>query len=197
MSRPAPTEERNSERLRPHRSPLRWWPVATGLSLGVFSIVTDDPNTIDGILPVLVIATTCYALIAFTGRTSWSWPITGLFAVVYLAADAASAPAVVILVGVTVVAVGVGVASGRWRPPPPEMGWQPWGASVFHAAAIGALFLDVTVAKVVIAVGLLLHGAWDIAHWRRQAVVSRSLAEWCAALDISLGIGVLALVAFT
>ena len=88
-----------------------------------------------------------------------------------------------------------GALSGRWRPPPAEMGWQPWGALVFLTGVVTALALDVTAAKIVLAVGLLLHGAWDVAHWRRRAVVSRSLAEWCAALDISLGLGVLALVA--
>jgi len=57
-----------------------------------------------------------------------------------------------------------------------------------------ALVLDLTAAKVVVAVGLLLHGTWDLAHWRRDAVVSRSLAEWCAALDLTLGAGLLTLV---
>jgi hypothetical protein len=176
---------------------LGWWPLATGLVFGVFSVATDDPSSIDGILLTLLIPTCAYALVALAGRRSWSWALTGLVAITYLAGELLSLSGATALVGVTVAAVAGGAAFGRWRPPPAEMRWQPWGALVFLAGVTTALALDVTAAKIVIAVGLLLHGAWDIVHWRHGAVVSRSLAEWCAALDITLGVGVLALVLFT
>lgn len=179
------------------RSFLAWWPIATGLAVGVLSVATDDPSSIDGVLLTLLIPTCAYALIALGGNSSWTWPLTGLVVVTYLAGEALSLPGAVILLGITVAAVVGGTAAGRWRPPPAEMRWQPWGALVFLTGVVTAMLLDVTAAKVVLAGGLLLHGAWDIVHWRRRAVVSRSLAEWCAALDISLGVGVLALVVFT
>jgi hypothetical protein len=179
------------------RPPLGWWPVVTGLAVGAFSIATDDPTSVDGVLLTLLIPTCAYALIALVGRRSWTWPLTGLVVAVQLTGDALSGSGTAILLGATAAVVLGGAAVGRWRPPPGEMRWQPWGAVVFLAAVTSALLLDVTAAKVVVAVGLLLHGTWDVVHWRRDVVVSRSLAEWCAALDISLGIGVLALVAFT
>lgn len=176
-----------------HRSLLSWWPLATGLALGAFSIATDDPRSVDGVLLTLLIPTCAYAVIAFTGRRSWSWPLTGLVVLVLFGSEALSASGPVTLSVLTVAVVVLGAALGRWRPPLPELRWQPWGAGVFLAGVILGLFLDITAAKIVLAVGLLAHGAWDIAHLRRRAVVSRSLAEWCAALDISLGAGVLVL----
>lgn len=181
----------------PPRSLLGWWPIVTGLAVGAFSIATDDASNVDGVLLTLLIPTCAYALIALVGRRSWTWPLTGLVVVVQLAGDALSGSGALILVGATAAVVVGGAVVGRWRPPPAEMRWQPWGAAVFLAAVTAALLLDVTAAKVVVAVGLLLHGTWDIVHWRRDAVVSRSLAEWCAALDLSLGIGVLTLVLVT
>lgn len=186
-----------ARRHRLRRSLAGWWPIVTGLAVGAFSIITDDPSSVDGMLLTLLIPTCAYALIAFVRRKSWTWPLTGLVVVVQLAGDALTGSGTIILVGATAAVVLGGATLGRWRPPPAAMRWQPWGAVVFLAAVISALLLDVTAAKVVVAIGLLLHGAWDILHWRRDVVVSRSLAEWCAALDISLGIGVLALVLFT
>ncbi|NYG57848.1 hypothetical protein BJ980_000771 [Nocardioides daedukensis] len=198
MQQPLTAEDQGpAEPVGRGRSFLAWWPIATGLVVGVFSIATDDPSSIDGVLLTLLIPTCAYALIALGGNSSWTWPLTGLVVVTYLAGEALSLPGAVILLGITVATVVGGTAAGRWRPPPAEMRWQPWGALVFLTGVITAMLLDVTAAKVVLAVGLLLHGAWDIVHWRRRAVVSRSLAEWCAALDISLGVGVLALVVFT
>ena len=177
------------------RSLLSWWPAATGLALGAVSVATDDPDTVDGALLVLLLATCAYAFIAFTGRPSWSWRLTALVVVVHLSGEVLSGAGAVTVVVLTLGLLGLGVLRGRWRPPPAEMAWQSWGAATFISAVLLALWLDTTAAKAVVAVALLLHGAWDIVHWRRQAVVSRSLAEWCACLDITLGLGVLGLLA--
>lgn len=45
--------------------------------------------------------------------------------------------------------------------------------------------------RVLIDVGLIAHPTRDVVHRRRHAVVSRSLAEWCAALDLTIGAGIL------
>lgn len=191
---PASPQHLHGVRRRPV---LSWWPIATGLALGVFSIATDDPESNLGSLLTLAIPTCAYVLIALTGRRSWSWPVTAAVVVVLFAGEALGLSGAIVLVTVTLVGLAVGAALRRWRPPPAGMGWQPWGALFFLAGVTAALLLDVTAAKVVLAVGLLLHGAWDLVHRRHWGVVSRSLAEWCAALDITLGLGLLALVLFT
>ena len=50
-----------------HRSLLGWWPLITGLAVGAFSIATDDPDSVDGVLLTLLIPTCAYALIALVG----------------------------------------------------------------------------------------------------------------------------------
>jgi hypothetical protein len=45
-----------------------------------------------------------------------------------------------------------------------------------------------------VAVGLLAHTVWDPIHLRARAIVSPSLAEWCAVLDTLIAVGILVLV---
>jgi len=51
------------------------------------------------------------------------------------------------------------------------------------------------VGLVLVACTLIAHGIWDVLHYRRNAVVQRSLAEFCVLLDVPLGVGVLVLAA--
>jgi hypothetical protein len=39
-----------------------------------------------------------------------------------------------------------------------------------------------------VAAGWFLHGLWDFVHLRRNAVVSRSYAEWCGVVDILIAV---------
>ena len=44
-----------------------------------------------------------------------------------------------------------------------------------------------------VAVGLIAHAGWDDVLWRaRRQVVARSFVEWCAAFDLVVGAGILA-----
>jgi hypothetical protein len=40
---------------------------------------------------------------------------------------------------------------------------------------------------------LASHAVWDAIHYRRAAVVPRSLAEFCMLLDVPLGLGAVVL----
>jgi hypothetical protein len=51
--------------------------------------------------------------------------------------------------------------------------------------------------RLVVGLGLLGHAAWDVFHYRRDIVVVRSLAEWCAVLDLFLGGAVIILTVAT
>jgi hypothetical protein len=37
------------------------------------------------------------------------------------------------------------------------------------------------------------HAVWDVIHLRARAIVSPSLAEWCAVLDTLIAVGILVL----
>ena len=73
-------------------------------------------------------------------------------------------------------------AMGR-SAPPARVGLEALGAVLFSVAAgYGALRRPI-----LLAVGWLAHAAWDLVHYRRDAVVNRSLALWCLGLDVFLG----------
>ncbi len=44
------------------------------------------------------------------------------------------------------------------------------------------------VTGILIAIGLIGHGIWDLVHHARNEVVSRRYSEFCAALDFALAI---------
>jgi hypothetical protein len=50
-----------------------------------------------------------------------------------------------------------------------------------------------------VAAGVVLasHAVWDLVHLRSGRVVPRSLAEFCIALDVPLGLGFVLLAALT
>ncbi|MUN63460.1 hypothetical protein GMA12_09955 [Kocuria sediminis] len=177
------------------RALARRWPTILGVAFAAFNLATDDPNSITAVLLVLVLATTAYVVIAALVRPGWSWPVLGVLVAAVVTARLVSSGPVLELAAMTAVAVGavaVGAARGAFSRPGPWR-WQPFAAVGFMALGLGALWLAPEAGRVLIAAGLIGHGVWDVVHWRRHAVVSRSLAEWCAALDLALGVGMLVL----
>ena len=69
--------------------------------------------------------------------------------------------------------------------------WLTWPQAValvaYFGVAIAALLLAPRLGLVVAGGALVAHAAWDLVHYRRDAVVNRSLALWCLGLDVFLG----------
>ncbi|SCL24344.1 hypothetical protein GA0074692_1749 [Micromonospora pallida] len=61
-----------------------------------------------------------------------------------------------------------------------------WGGLVVVAATAAE-----PLATWLVAAGWLAHAAWDVVHHRRDRVVPRGWAEWCAVFDTMVGIAVL------
>ncbi|MGN9813530.1 hypothetical protein ACTMSW_29805 [Micromonospora sp. BQ11] len=61
-----------------------------------------------------------------------------------------------------------------------------WTALVLAAVALGG-----DAARWLVAAGWLAHAAWDVVHHRRDQVVPRGYAEFCAVLDVVVGITVI------
>ena len=54
----------------------------------------------------------------------------------------------------------------------------------FGALVLAALVVEPDLGRYLVAAGWFLHGLWDFVHLRRNAVVSRSYAEWCGVVDV-------------
>lgn len=80
-------------------------------------------------------------------------------------------------------------------------GRRPWlpalqapAALIFGDLAFIAVASSSQIGSTPVAVSLLADTVWDIIHLRARAILTPSLAEWCAVLDTLIAIGILILV---
>jgi hypothetical protein len=157
---------------------LRRWPTAVAIGLEIVSWGI-GPERAGQILPLLP---SIYVVAAVIRRRRASWPILIVSAVLLIGLQQQSwiEPTVAILALATAVAVvGLFRRSGR-----AELLVQTGGLVVFGGLALIGLIVAPEAARYVLAAGWFAHGIWDLVHLRRNAVVSRSYAEWCGVLDI-------------
>lgn len=164
------------------------WPTALGL-VAALAIFLASPENADVAL-VAAIAATCYVAAATFALPwmAWAWIPIGF---VVVAAGRLVGLDPLVATGVAAVALAaVGLLRARTRP---AVTLETAGLLLYGALAVTALLLAPAVGLVVVAVTLVAHGAWDLWHLRRHRdLVSPSLAEACVALDVPLGLAVLA-----
>ena len=157
---------------------LRCWPSAVAIALEIVSwgIGTERAGQILPLLPSL------YVVAAVIQRRGASWPILIVSAALLVGLQLQSRiePTVAILALATAIAVGGLLRRSGHR----ELLVQTGGLVLFGGLALVGLTVSPEVARYVLAAGWFGHGIWDLVHLRRNAVVSRSYAEWCGVLDI-------------
>ena len=164
------------------------WPTWLALAWAAISLA-DLGDGLDYAF-VLLVAATGYLFIAVVDRSRLTWPVLfGLIAVVVvlrlLEVDEWSALAVTAFA-----LICAGLLTGQLRRPGLYRAQVP-AAIAFIAAGMAALALPAAIGAYVVAAGLVGHAAWDAVHWRAGRIVSRSFAEWCGVLDLTLGLGIL------
>lgn len=133
--------------------------------------------------PVVAASGLVYLAAAATGRRQMAWIGFAVTFVLIGLAKFVGFDAVPWLLGMAGVLLVVGVVERRAR---------PWWSFPLQAAAMlvlgGIAFIalrsDPMLGGLLVAVALLGHAAWDIYHHRTDRVVNRSLAQFCAVLDI-------------
>ena len=98
-------------------------------------------------------------------------------------------PSVGLLI-VAFVLLVLGVTLGQWRKPG-GLTLQTVGMLGFGAIALVALSVNSDIGGYLVAAGLIGHAAWDAIHLRLNRVVARSYAEFCAVVDLVLGVTIL------
>lgn len=167
------------------------WPTLVGLlaAAGLFLAGADR----DTVAIVVAVAAVCYLAAAAFGLPWMAWAaIPGSFVVVPAGA-LLGLPPYTTLAAVSVLLVATGLLGRASRP---ALAAQTAALVVYGGVAVTALLLAPTAGLVLVALTLIGHGVWDVVHLRRRAVVSPSLAEACVALDVPLGLAVLATVLF-
>jgi hypothetical protein len=102
-------------------------------------------------------------------------------------------------VGMTVVLVALwlwAVARHRYSDSP-TFTIQTAGMVVFGAFTLVCAAVEPRLGAAVAGIGWLAHGAWDVYHFRRNSVVNRPWSEFCAVVDLGVGIALLVVAATT
>jgi hypothetical protein len=174
--------------VNPLSAVLHRWPAALGVLLAVENLVTDVDR--DTLAVVVGVAVVCYLAAAALDRRWVSWAAIAGAGLVIPASELTGVPW---WVGIGLLGLALVVAGLILRVPRPPLTAQAAALLGYGGLAVATLFVVPTTAGLLLA-GLVLasHGVWDIVHWWRDRVVSRSLAEFCVMLDIPLGLGAVA-----
>jgi len=175
----------------------RWWQKTWPAALGVLVAAATAYGLTDGraVAPVVAASGLVYLASAAAGRPRAAWVAFGVTIPLITLGKFTGidvTPWMLALAGVMLVVGLAGRRTGPWWALP----LQTAAMVVLGAAALIALQSNAIVGGLLVAVALLAHAAWDIHHHRTGRVVGRSLAEFCAVLDILVAI-VVAVIAFT
>ncbi|MGH4026957.1 MAG: hypothetical protein ACRDRV_20480 [Pseudonocardiaceae bacterium] len=164
------------------------WPSLLGLVAAAALLLAGaaDRTTV-GI--TVAVAAICYLAAAALDRPWAAWAAIPAATVVIFVGGLLGAQPLVSLAVAAAVLVGVGLVI---RAPRAALTAQSVAVLGYGGLAVVGLAIAPTVGLVLVAVTLVGHGAWDVLHLRRGIVVPGSLAEACVALDIPLGLAVLA-----
>lgn len=162
--------------------------IAAGLGLA-YGLAAMHGGTIAGGTTTLTPATAvgvaalCYLAAAAT-RTRWvAWLGVPVFSGLAFAGLLGFLPwwALFVLVGAVLLAVGVVAGAGR------VTAVQAAAMLGFFGIAVVALYLAPRAGLALAGVVLAAHALWDVQHYRRDVVVSRSMAIFCVGLDVTVG----------
>lgn len=179
--------------IEQRRALPRWtrrWPAALGVVVAVGTGVGIGGAA--QVAPVVAASGFVYLAAAALGRPGAAWPAFGVsFVLIAAGRFTDGADPTWLMLGLAAVLAAYGLVRGRGRPP-----WglplQAAAMAVLGAVALAAAEVSPTGAGLLVAGALLAHAAWDVRHHRGGRVVARSMAEFCAVLDVVLALLVLA-----
>jgi len=166
----------------------RRWPTAVGLLGAAFvAVVSPDRETV---VLALLIAVGCY-LAAAALSTRWvAWAAIPIGGALVVAGALIGIDPWFVLGGASIVLVVLGLLLGASRT---ALAAQSIALVAYGGVALAALALGPAVGAVLASLALVAHAIWDVIHYRRNAVVPRSLAEACMFFDVPLGVTIIVL----
>ncbi len=175
----------SSTRVPPWSAAVHRWPTALGLAAAALALQGDAGAETPAV--VVCVAALCYLGAAALDRPwiAWAGVPGGSAAVVVGELVGATWWAALSAVALVLLAAGLSRRNRR-----PATARQVVATVGFGVPAVAAVLLLAPRAGLLVA-GLVLasHAVWDLVHLRDGKVVPRSLAEFCIALDVPLGLG--------
>jgi hypothetical protein len=167
----------------------RLWPAAFGVLVAALTAydLTDGAE----LAPILALSGLIYLGAAALQRQSAAWPLFGGTFVILTVVKVLDLPgATWLFLGVAAAFILYGLVRGITRP----AGGFPLQAVamvVIGALAAVTVLAGDTLGAVLVALGLYAHAGWDVYHHRKNVVVARSMAQFCAVLDVLLATAML------
>jgi hypothetical protein len=167
---------------------LRRWPSALGLVVAGVAIAT-GPNR-DTVAITVCAAALCYLAAAALNLPWVAWAgILGASLVVVVGELAG----LVWWGAIGIVAVALAALGLVLRVPRRALAAQAIALLAYGGLAVVAVVIDPRAGMILAGLTLAGHAGWDLVHYRRNAVVPRSLAEFCVLLDVPLGLALVVL----
>jgi hypothetical protein len=167
---------------------LRRWPSALGLATAALALAFNGER--ESVAMTVSLAALCYVAAAAFGRPWVAWPAIVGSTIVVVVSEMVG---LVWWLGVAIAAAALLVGGLIGRVPRAALAAQVGALFAYGGVAVAALHVAPRVGLALAGVALASHGVWDLIHYRRNRVVSRSLAEFCVVLDVPLGVGVIVL----
>jgi hypothetical protein len=139
----------------------------------------------------LLVALLCYLAAAALGVKWVAWTAIPVASALVVAGALIGIEPWFVLGGVAISLVIVGLVARASRT---ALAAQSLALVAYGGIALIGLALSPAVGAVLASLTLMAHAVWDVIHYRRNAVVSRSLAEACIAFDVLLGLAAIVLV---
>jgi hypothetical protein len=171
-------------------SPIwRHWPAAIGLLGAAFAAIAGANR--ETVVISLLVALLCYLAAAALGVKWVAWAAIPVASALVVAGALIGIEPWFVLGGVAIALVIVGLVARASRT---ALAAQSLALVAYGGIALIGLALSPAVGAVLASLTLMAHAVWDVIHYRRNAVVSRSLAEACIAFDVLLGLAAIVLV---
>jgi hypothetical protein len=168
----------------------RHWPVAIGLLGAAFAAIAGANR--ETVVISLLVALLCYLAAAALGVKWVAWAAIPVASALVVAGALIGIEPWFVLGGVAIALVIVGLVARASRT---ALAAQSLALVAYGGIALIGLVLSPAVGAVLASLTLMAHAVWDVIHYRRNAVVSRSLAEACIAFDVLLGLTAIVLAA--
>jgi hypothetical protein len=174
---------------RPTTALLRRWPIAVGLLAAALAFVAGGDR--ETVITALFVALACYLAAAALDRPWVAWAAGQIAVVAVTAGQFLDIDPWFVIGGASVVLILAGLLRGASQP---ALTAQSLAMLGYGGAAVLGLAFSPVVGAVLASLALIAHAGWDVFHYRKNAVVPRSLAEFCMFFDIPLGVAVIVLV---
>jgi hypothetical protein len=160
------------------------WLLLGALAGGLIVLGVGEVSRASAMAPATTtgVAALCYLAAAVTGVRWMAWVAVPVVSALVFAAEFVPVPwwLIMALAGVLLTVVGiVGARTATWAQAAAMIG--------YFGPAVVAVQLAPTAGLMVAGLVIAAHAGWDVVHYRRDIVVSRSLALWCIGLDLTVG----------